>query len=76
VEDKHVVHDLALETERARKLPRAVQRPPVPGQRDVQSKVAIGNRARNGMMNYVPDNKVRLDELNDSQHSALGTRQT
>jgi hypothetical protein len=58
VEDKHVVHDLALESERVRKLPRAMQRPPIPRQRDVQSKVALANCARNGMMNDVPDNEV------------------
>ena len=50
VEDEQVVHDLALEAERARELARAVERTAVAGKGDVQRHVALGDRARDGVL--------------------------
>ena len=46
VEDEHVVHDLALEAERARELAGAVERAAVAGDGDVHRHVALGDGAR------------------------------
>ena len=62
MEDEHVVDGLALVAEGLRELARAVQRPAVAGEGDVQREVAVGDGARDGVLDRGADFEV-LEEV-------------
>ena len=69
MKDEHVMDHLTFEPERPGELARAVHRPSVSGQRDVEGEIAFSYRTWDGVVDELSNSKV-LEEVAGSRFSS------